>query len=162
MIKNVINILTLIFSINLYCQSYKSLKGKDTTYFYFDYSKQLDKKINSVHSITKDTTYFYTFKENSPDERIQRRFNLIRSKYLTFGDMDINKQADIKTVTRCFLKKNKDIVIYPKDLQGEKMEKVIISMGLKTVVYIIDVSEKKKRKFIAREVRLSYGSFIEI
>ena len=160
--KNVIYILTLTFSINLYCQNYKSLKGKDTAYFYFDYSEQLDKKVNSVNSITKDTTYFYTFKENNPKERIQRRFNLIKSKYLTFGDIDNDKQADIKTITKCFFRKNKDIVIYPKDLGGNKMEKIINSRSLKSIIYIIDIKEKRGKKFIAREVRFNEGSFLEI
>ena len=149
-----------ILSLTLYGQKAKSLK--DTVYFYFDYSKQLDKKINSIHSISKDTTYFFSFNENNPKERIQRTFHLIKSKFLTYGDMDIDKQADIKIITKCFLRKNKDIVIYPKDIEGDNMEKILNSISLKTVVYIIDVAEKKKRKFIAREVRMSYGSFIEI
>ena len=162
MIKNIIIILSLTFSTNIYCQSYKSLKGKDTAYFYFDYSRQLDKKVNSIHSITKDTTYFYIFKENNPNERIQRKFNLIRSKYLTFSDQEANNQADVKTLTRCFLRKNKDIIIYPKDLVGHKMEKIIKSRSLKSIIYIIDIQEKRGNKFIAREVRLNEDSFLEI
>ena len=42
------------------------------------------------------------------------------------------------------------------------MEKIIKSRNLKIVVYLIDVAEKKKGKFIAREVRLSDTPFIEI
>ena len=160
--NNVICILILLFSINIYCQNYKSLKEKDTIYFYFDYSKQLEKRIMSINSMTKDTTYFYTFKENNPKKRIQREFYLFKSKYLSFDDMDIGKQSDIKTITRRFIRKNKSIVIYPKDLKGEKMEKIIKSRNLKIVVYLIDVAEKKKGKFIAREVRLSDTPFIEI
>ncbi|GAA4237715.1 hypothetical protein GCM10022291_25390 [Postechiella marina] len=143
-------------------QNYKTLKGKDTVYFYFDYSKQLEKRIMSINSVTKDTSYVHIYNENNPNKRIQRSFLLIKSRYVSFEDMDIDKQADIKTITRRFLRKNKAIVIYPKDLEGDKMKKVLDSRSLKIVVYIIDVAEKKKRKFVAHEVRLSDTPFIEI
>lgn len=40
-----ISLVLIINTVNIYSQEYKSLKNKDTVYFYFDYSKQFKKKI---------------------------------------------------------------------------------------------------------------------
>lgn len=162
MIKILFYITTIFFSFNLYSQNYKSLKEKDSVYFYFDSSSQLEKKIMSINSKTKDTTYSYIFNEKNLKRKHQRHFLLLKKEYLTFDDVDNNKKADIKTITKRFLRKNKDIIIYPKDLEGENMKKILDSRNPEIIVYIIDVAKKKKRRYTAHEVLLTDGSFIEI
>ncbi len=158
MTKKTLYILFFIYSAVAYGQNYKSLKEKDTVYFYFDYSKHLKKETyNSNHTITGER-YAYQFNENNPDEKFHRYIRLLRPKNL----FDKHKKNDVKIITKCFLRKKKDIIIYPKDLEGDKMKKILDSRSLKIVVYIIDVAEKKKRKFIAREVDLNDNPFIEI
>lgn len=138
---------------------YKSLKDKDTVYFYFDYSKNLEKKTYNINPKEKSTVYY--FYENNPKTAIFRRKFLLHSKlYLSSFERDIDKKADVKIISISFLRKNKEIIIYPKDLEGQKMEKVISEIN--AVVYVIDTSEKKGNKFIAREVIFNYGTFIEL
>lgn len=158
MIKNILYILVLLYSTISYSQNYKSLKGKDTVYFYFDYSKNLKKETYNSNNKGTGKRYVYQFTENHSEEKFQRYFRLLRPKNLFEKD----QKDDMRIITKSFLRKNKDIIIYPKDLKGNRMEKIINSRSLKIVVYIIDVAEKRKRKFIAHEVRLSDIPFIEI
>jgi hypothetical protein len=139
----------------------KSVKEKDTIYFYFDYSENLKKDRVQTDPIKKDTFMNYRYYES--------RNNIYGSKrnisifYRTHTYRNSEKIADIKVISKRFLRKNKDIIIFPKDLEGNNMYKYAAKeFTSDKVYYIIDTAEKKGNKFIAKEVRYSFGTFLEI
>lgn len=83
--------------------------------------------------------------------------------YRTHTYRNSEKIADIKVISKRLLRKNKDIIIYPKNLEGNNMYKYAYEeFTPNKVYYIIDIAERKGNKFIAREVKYSFETFLEI
>lgn len=139
----------------------KPLKNKDTIYFYYDYSENLKKDRVQTDPIKKDTFMNYRYYESRLNKYGTKR--CIYLFYRTHLYRKGEKRADIKFISNRFLRKNKDIIIYPKDLEGSKMYHYVATEFLSgKIYYIIDTAEKKGNKFIAREVKYSFGTFLEI
>jgi len=139
----------------------KSVKDKDTIYFYFDYSENLKKDRVQIDPIKKDTFMNYRYYESRNNIYGTKRFIYIFYRTHTYRNSE--KIADIKVISKRFLRKNKDIIIFPKDLEGNNMYKYAAKEFLSNkVYYIIDTAERKGNKFIAKEVKYSFGTFLEI
>lgn len=141
----------------------KPLNDKDTIYFYFDYSENLKKGRIYIDTIKNDTFINYRYFESKINKYGRKReFALYRrGNYIT--NTKEKKIADIKLISNRFIRKNKDIIIYPEDLKGSKMYQYVATEFIPgKIYYVIDIKEKKGNKFVAREVRYNFGTFLEI
>jgi|GEM_PF-1694452 len=140
----------------------KPLKEKDTIYFYFDYSENLKKGRTYIDTIKRDTFMNYQYYESKKNIYGAKRYIFFFSeKYIPSNKG--RKIADIKILSKSFLRKNKGVIIYPDDILGDRLEKFVhYEFKLNKIYYIIDTAEKKGNKFVAREVRYSFGTFVEL
>ncbi len=151
-----IQIIFLFLSYCAFSQKAENIKTKDTIYVFYDGKKNQERTeylIKFNDSVDKSLIYSYLDKNH-------KKILFFHATYLNFDDMDNNKKA-IKTEKKCrFFRKNKQNVINADFFIKNGIEESYVFLQRK-FIFLIDVNEKKGKKYLLKEVRVSTNFELE-
>ena len=151
-----IQIIFLFLPFFLFSQKIENTVSKDTVYVFFNGKKKQKrteylKKIND----TIHRSFLYSFLDEN-----NKAILFFDDIYLSFDDRDNDKKA-IKTEKKyCFFRKNKSKVLDSDFFLKNGIEESYNLLHRK-FIFLVDVSEKKGKKYLLKEVRVSKSFEIE-
>ena len=155
--KNQIKIIFYLIVITVklgFSQKVENIKKADTVYVYFNHGEFQELKEPNINSIKiLEEKRNYEIKIDSANY-----VNFTEAKYLDFDRFEKKRESDIKVKKKCFLKKNKNIIIDIDFIKKHGLKKVFFMICYKKI-YLIDKKEKTKRNVILKEVGLHRYSY---
>lgn len=130
----------------LYAQGLDHIKSQDTIYIFFDGKKNQEEKefLKKDDTLPKATLFLFV-------KDINNRISFYSDSYLNFEDTETNKKADIKTVDRKFLRRNRRIVLNIDFFLKYGFKETYYSI-YKKHIYLIEGVYKKSKFYTAKEV----------
>lgn len=150
-----IYILTSLISFYSFSQN-KNFKS-DTIYICFKNNSKYE-KVNLIKNNNNPELNLKIYEFDLGDN--YNKISFISSKYLNFDDIESNNPADVKTLNKSFLKKNKEIILDVDYFVKNNLKDVFFKIYGKEI-YIIDHNDFKNKNIIARKIILQNTTYFE-
>lgn len=153
--KKIILILTILLSKTFYAQTLESINNSDSLYIYFDYGKhqEIFHTGNNNNDILETKIYKFDINPNNI-------IFFVSGLYLDYDKFDKKIKANSREENRCFMKKNKSIILDINFFIKNGFKETFFLIREKKL-FLIDKKEITRKKIRVKEIRIENHTYFD-